>query len=154
MDDFFHRPDATGAISRVSVPDLERFQARLKLAPRPLDLYVVVYAHDLDLPIAPYLDPCDVLTFWTWTAETLAELEANFARLEAIAPNKRKLLGCYMWDFGNAKPMPLDLHRRQCELGLSWLREGRVDGLIFLASPICDLELETVEWTRDWINSL
>ncbi len=151
MDDFFHQPDAAGAISRVSVTELEQFQARLKSAARPLDLYVVVYAHDLGLPIQPYLAPCDVITFWTWTAEKLAELEANFARLEALAPNTRKLLGCYLWDFGNARPMPLDLHQRQCEVGLAWLQQGRVDGLIFLASPICDLGLDTVEWTREWI---
>ena len=26
-----------------------------------------------------------------------------------------------------------------------------IDGVIFLASCICDLELQTVEWTRQWI---
>ena len=38
-----------------------------------------------------------------------------------------------------------------CELGLRWLREGRIEGMIFLASCICDLGIETVEWTRAWI---
>ena len=32
-----------------------------------------------------------------------------------------------------------------------WLRQGRIEGMIFLASCICDLELEAVEWTRRWI---
>jgi hypothetical protein len=41
--------------------------------------------------------------------------------------------------------------KKQCDLGLRWLMEGRIEGMIFLASPICDLELETVEWTRQWI---
>jgi hypothetical protein len=31
------------------------------------------------------------------------------------------------------------------------LREGKIEGMIFLASNICDLDLETVEWTRRWI---
>ena len=47
--------------------------------------------------------------------------------------------------------MPLDLMRHQCELGLRWLRQGRIEGMIFLASCLCDLELEAVEWTRNWI---
>jgi len=34
------------------------------------------------------------------------------------------------------------------------LREGAIDGMIFLASCICDLELETVEWTRRWIQEV
>ncbi len=29
--------------------------------------------------------------------------------------------------------------------------EGRIEGMIFLASNVCDLELDTVEWTRKWI---
>jgi len=152
MDDFFYtEPKESGAISRVSVEQLRGFRARLQGATRPLDLWVTVYTHDLRLPIQPYLEPCDVLTFWTWRAEHLADLEGNFARLEALAPAKRKVLGCYMWDYGPKKPMPLAAMRRQCQLGLEWLRAGRIEGMIFLASCICDLGLETVEWTRRWI---
>ena len=56
-----------------------------------------------------------------------------------------------MWDYGEKKPMPLELMQHQCELGHEWLRQGRIDGMIFLASCICDLDLEAVEWTRQWI---
>jgi len=41
-----------------------------------------------------------------------------------------------------------------CEVGLRWLREGRIEGMIFLASCICDLGLKTVEWTRRWITEV
>ena len=44
--------------------------------------------------------------------------------------------------------------QEQCELGLEWLKQGRIDGMIFLASCICDLDLETVEWTRKWIQKV
>ena len=59
-----------------------------------------------------------------------------------------------MYDYGSRKPMPVDLMQHQCELGLQWLRDGRIDGMIFLASCICDLELEAVEWTREWIQEV
>jgi len=95
-----------------------------------------------------------VLTLWTWHAAHLAELENSFAHLEALMPAKRKVLGCYMWDYGTKKPMPLELMQHQCRLGLEWLRAGRIEGMIFLASCICDLGLETVEWTRQWIVAL
>lgn len=84
----------------------------------------------------------------------LSELEENFERVEHLAPSCRKVLGCYMWDYGNRKPMPISLMERQCQIGLQWLRDGRIDGMIFLASCICDLELETVEWTRRWIREV
>jgi hypothetical protein len=41
--------------------------------------------------------------------------------------------------------------KRQCELGLQWLKEGRLDGMIFLGNSVCGMGLETVEWTREWI---
>jgi hypothetical protein len=151
MDDFFHKSDASGAISRVSVADLRSYHERLTGAAHPLALHVVVYAHDLDLPIQPYLEPCDVITYWTWTADQLPDLARNFARLEKIAPAKRKLLGCYLWDYGAGKAMPLERMQQQCRQGLEWLRAGRVDGMIFLANTACDQGLETVAWTRQWI---
>ena len=62
-----------------------------------------------------------------------------------------RMLGCYMWDYGKKRPLLVEAMARQCEIGLGWLLEGRIDGIIFLASCICDLELESVEWTRRWI---
>jgi len=47
--------------------------------------------------------------------------------------------------------MPLDLLRGECEAGLGRLRQGRIEGLIFLARCLCDLGLEAVEWARRWI---
>jgi len=81
-------------------------------------------------------------------------MERDFTHLEKLAPETRKVLGCYMWDYGNKKPMPLNLMKHQCQVGLQWLAEGRIEGMIFLASCICDLDLEPVEWTRQWLTDL
>lgn len=151
MDDFFRPADASGAISRYGTADIASFRKRLNQAPNKLDLWVVVYTHNLDLPIRPYLDNCDVVTFWTWNAADLRDLTKNFERFEEVAGPARKVLGCYMWDFGTGKPMPLYLMKLQCEKGLQWLKEGRIEGMIFLSSVVCDLDLEAVEWTRRWI---
>ena len=60
-----------------------------------------------------------------------------------------------MWDFGVAgHSMPLEMMEVQCKKGLEWLGNGRIKGMIFLASCICDLELEAVEWTRKWMKEV
>ena len=153
MDDFFlAKPDEDGRIARHTPEALAGFRDALRKAARPLDFWTTVYTHDLPLPgLAAHLEPCDAITYWTWRAADLPNLEANFAALEKVAPKKRKLLGCYMWDYGDSRPMPLAAMQHQCHLGLQWLRERRIDGMIFLASVICDLKLETVEWAREWI---
>jgi len=147
MDDFF-RHDGSGQLSPEQLKDL---RAQLTIAGRKRDLYVVLYAHQLGAPVERHLVYCDKITFWTWRSEELDRLEENFLRLERLAPDHGKLLGCYMWDFGNKGPIPLDRMKKQCELGLQWLRQGRIEGMIFLANTVCDLELEAVEWTRKWI---
>ncbi|MCX5662227.1 MAG: hypothetical protein NTW19_21320 [Planctomycetota bacterium] len=156
MDDFFHPPDAAGRFSRRGPEELAGFRTALHHTnyhggPHPLDLWVVVYTHELDWPVGAHLAQCDVVTLWTWKAKDLPALEANLAKLERLAPRQKRVLGCYMWDFGDNKPMPVDAMRRQCEQGLKWLHEGRIEGMIFLATCISDLEIEAVEWTRGWI---
>ncbi len=148
MDDFFHPPDAEGRVARWSVGDLAGFRQRLHAGPRPLDLWVVLYTHQLNLPVREHLRECDIATLWTWKATDLVNLEESFARFEDASLGVRKVLGCYMWDYGTRQPMPLGLFQHQYRLGVEWLRQGRIEGMIFLASCICDLELDTVEWLR------
>jgi len=147
MDDYFRR-DGSGSLS---VEQLQDLRSRLVIGGKKRDLYVVLYQHQLEFPVSEHLNFCDKVTFWTWKAKDLDKLESSFERLEKLAPKHGKLLGCYLWDFGTSKAMPLALMKKQCELGRRWLEEGRIEGMIFLASNVCDLELETVEWTRNWI---
>jgi len=151
MDDFFRTRSTDPALSALTPDELRQLRAQIAAGPRPLDLWVVLYDYQLDLPIREHLSLCDVVSFWTWKAQDQDGLEANFARAEALAPQARKVLGCYLWDYGARQPMPVAAMARQLEIGRRWLRQGRIAGMIFLASCICDLDLETVEWTRDWI---
>ncbi|MDP6125409.1 MAG: hypothetical protein QGH20_06620 [Candidatus Latescibacteria bacterium] len=151
LDDFFRRPTNDSPNLGVFSPEeLDAVRSGLRLDDKTLDLWVVVYSHQLDLPIEPMLSRCDVATLWTWSAADLVDLEANIKRFCAITPNKRRLLGCYLWDFGGKAPMPLNEMKRQVELAVSSIESGMIDGIVFLASSICDLELDTVEWTRGW----
>ena len=155
MDDFFRKPDKEGRIAVHTPEELKAIKKRLIVEGRKPDLWVTLYTHNLDLPnLEEHLKQCDVITYWTWHAETLKKLEQNFSRLEALTPSSRKVLGCYMWDYGDHRPLPLTLMRHQCQLGLKWLREECIEGMIFLASCICDLGLEAVEWTRKWIRDV
>jgi len=159
MDDFFRHPKREGPVARYTLEEIEQFRARLHRAARPLELWVVIYAHQLAMPTDEYLERCDAITFWSWWGRELPQLEENFARLEARAPNKPKLLGCYFMDLGGVEDggdgkLPLDLMKHQCQLGLKWLHEGRLQGIILLGNPVCGLGLETVEWARDWIAEI
>ncbi len=147
MDDYF-KPDGS---AQLTVDQLQELEQKRTIDGTKLPLYVVVYTHQLDLPIQPHLKHCDKITFWTWKSEDLANLETNFEKLEKIAPDHPKLLGCYLWDFGNKAPMPLDAMKRQTDYGYQLLQAGRIEGMIFLEHGVCDIGLDTVLWTKEWI---
>ncbi len=153
MDDFFNS-EGDSHVAALTTDELRRFQNRLKQGQRQLDLWVVLYDHQLDAPISAHLEYCDVVTFWTWEARNLTKFESDFEEMERLTPGKQRVLGCYMWNYGEREPMSTTAMARQCEKGLEWLRQGRIQGMIFLASCICDLELESVEWTRKWIREV
>lgn len=147
MDDFFQGENKAA----LSLDELRDARKELTIGGRKLDLCVTLYTHQLFPAFKEHLALCDIVSFWTWKAEDLKDLESNFAKMKELAPQSSVLLGCYMWDFGIKKPISVDWMKKQCEIGLRWLKEGQIKGMIFLATPICDLELETVEWTRRWI---
>jgi len=139
---------------RISLEQLKLTRSRLKNLSRPLDLWMVSYLHAINPNLKPYLEQSDVVTLWTWKQEDLVNLAANMEKVKAFIPGKRMVLGCYMYDFGNKKPMLVENMQRQCELGLEWLKAGQIEGMIFCGSCICDVELEAVEWTRKWISAV
>jgi hypothetical protein len=155
MDDFFkgHAPDGS-LLTALTLDELREMRGQLRLADRTLDLWVVLYSHEMDDAVQEYLALSDVVSFWTWKSEDLNHPESNFARFEQVAAKQRKVLGCYLWDYGNKQPMPLDLMKQQCEFGLAALKAGRIEGMIFLASCVCDIELDTVEWVSGWIAEM
>ena len=160
MDDFFSgngspKPGEQESRTRtagLTVSTLKTLRAELAARPRHLDLSLVLYSYQLHPSIIHHIDCCDDVYFWTWDAAHLLKLQQNFETYQRIAPGKRTLLGIYMWDFGGKKPIPIELMEHQCRLGLQWMREGKIEGMIFHCTPLCDMNLEAVEWSRKWID--
>jgi hypothetical protein len=156
MDDFFlgdavPKAGSAEASANLSVAQVEQVKKELVVHGRRLDLSVVVYSNQLHPAITRHLDLVDAVYFWTWHGRDLEKLETNFAAYRKLVPTKRTLLGIYMWDFGEKKPLSLELMEHQCRLGLQWLNRGEVEGLIFHCTPLCGMKLAAVEWSKNWI---
>lgn len=123
-----------------------------KLHNAGLELWTVIYENELIEKVVPYLDKCDVITFWVWYSELLENTEEYLQKLKSLLKRGQKIyLGCYMWDYGNSKPMPMDLMKDQLERAKKLIEAGDVAGLIFCSNCIADIGLEAVEYTRKWI---
>src|SRR5262245_34340746 len=84
LDDFFGSEESAQADDRAALPadKLRELRSELTVAGRRLRLWAVLYEHQLDRPLAQYLDLLDLVSFWTWGSEKLKGLEANLERLE------------------------------------------------------------------------
>jgi len=92
MDDFFRAGEA-----RISQERMQEIRTALHLA--GLKLWLVCY--DLHWPkLDKYLNFFDVITFWTWNGDHLAQLDENLEKLQQRVPDKLRLAGCYLWNYG------------------------------------------------------
>lgn len=133
---------------------LKKTKKELAKACRPMELWVVWYTRELDADKAAALKDADALTLWTWDHHDLLKLEQNYNELEKFFPDKKKLLGIYMYDFPNAAPIPDEMMELQCELGLRLMKEGRLDGMVFETNSVMGCGLSSEMWLRKWIDKV
>ncbi|MDR2916864.1 MAG: hypothetical protein LBV74_18880 [Tannerella sp.] len=145
LDDFFQdkliRP----------ISQLRELRNEMDHLPRKLSLPLVLYSFELELDIKKHIDYVDEVLFWTWHATDLVKLEENFNTYRNIVPDKPTWLGIYMWDFGNSKPIPVELMKLQLDFALEKFRQHEIEGMIFHCTPLVDLGLDAVEYSRKWI---
>ena len=159
LDDFFIGSEFQlknrDGYARHSVESIQSMRDKLHNFPeRKLDLWLVWYTQQLDYPVQEYLDLCDVITMWTWEGRNLKDMEANIKKVLERTPSKRHLAGCYMWNYGERKPLTIDDMKFQCEKYYDWIQKGWIEGIIFCSNCIADIDLDTVEWTRNWITAI
>ncbi len=157
LDDFFRikvTPESThGRYTVEQIKELRRQLATFK--ERPLDLWVVWYKRQLDYAIDDYLPLFDVITYWNMKAAAeRASWERDIETVVNRTPGKRRLAGCYLWNYGEGKPLSLAEIKDQCETYFDWIQSGKIEGIIFCSNCCADLGLEAVEWTRDWIREV
>jgi hypothetical protein len=153
LDDFF-TGRKEGQRAKWSAEELAQFRRRLLAINKDYKIFATYYyATQVDLPLGDYLDLIDIVTLWCGPKD-LVHVEANLKRAEKSAPKCKKMIGCYVVDYKGKCGLPVELMKRQCETALRFLRQGRIEGIIFLGNTTMDLGFESVDWTRKWIEQV
>jgi hypothetical protein len=130
----------------------EHLRAIRQQLPQSVKLWGAVYTMNFERPgMDSIIEGLDVISLWVWHARDLEKLEKDVATLEAKFPDKPITLGLYLYDYGEARPMPRDLLAKQAELALKLAHEGRIEGIIFLT---INNDAEAVQWTMEWIQKV
>lgn len=131
---------------------IQEYADKLHQAKRPLQLWAVLYEIELFDWAIPYLQACDVVTFWTWFGKNLDCLEENVKTVRKMFPDKSICVGVYMWDYGEHKPLSNERMQSQLDCVYRLLKNKDIDGIIICSNCIADIGLEAVEVTRKWIK--
>lgn len=148
MDDFW-----SGAAKGADLAKIAR--VREGTAARGMRLSVVLYsdANGVKGEYKEVLDLCDEITFWFWHGKNVGTIEAQVDRLrDLVGEEKPILLGQYMYDFGDKKPLPGADMERQLAATSRLLARRAIHGVIFHCTPLVDMDLDAVKVSKAWIR--
>ena len=89
---------------------------------------------------------------WTWCESDVELIPEKFEKFKKITPNKRRMFGCYLWNFGERKEATAEKVKWQ----LDWYRErilaGEAEGVVLHTNTMADLDLEAYDAAIEWMN--
>ena len=155
FDDFVRE----GKFRNIPVENLWKIQERLKTNDiRPLDMWMVLYTFEFgtnpeqDNDFMKYIEPFDGITMWTWKESDVHLIPEKFEILKKMAPGKKFMFGCYLYNFGEQKEATGEKVKWQ----LDWYREkilaGEADGVILHTNTMADLDYEAYDAACEWME--
>ena len=137
IDDFY----APVRLKRFPPEVLRAIQKRL--AENGLDFWGVLYESHIYMDdVKKYYDCFDGITIWIWEQEHIDQLEENLNQFFTLFPEKRKMVGVYLFDYAGGKEMDINRFKKQVERYLSLLEEGKIEGIIFCSGCVGAAPLE------------
>ena len=154
LDDFFHgkpQVETDPAPAALSMDEMKKLYEETMAYRRRLDLVIVLYTSQIAPSIKPVMKFVDVVSLWIWDGSDIQKIEDTFKKYRALVPDKRTLLGLYMWDFGGKKELSKEFMVNQLDYAYRLYKEGQIEGLIFHCTPLCNKGLAAVDYARGWI---
>lgn len=153
--------DFVGYLAKHPIPP-ERFEAvRERMhteAVRPLSMWMVLYTHEFgvdaaqDAAFQPYIDAFDGVIMWTWEERRLDQFEEKYARFKELTKNRRRMLGLYLYNFGECKPAAAEAARWQLERYAQLLRAGEIEGIVLHTNTMADLDHPAYDVETAWMR--
>ncbi|NLM78240.1 MAG: hypothetical protein GX173_09160 [Ruminococcaceae bacterium] len=152
--------DFVGQRKTQPVP-VERFEAVNKRMHqnevRPLDMWMVLYTHEFgvdqkeDQWLQPYIGTFDGIIMWTWQEKDVVLFEEKFEIFKRLTAGKRRMLGLYLWNFGEHKEATAKAVQWQLDRYHQLLVQGEVEGIVLHTNTMADLDYEAYDVAVAWM---
>ncbi len=125
---------------------------------RPLDMWMVLYTHEFgiteeaDEQFQPFIDPFDGVIMWTWCEKDIADFEKKYARFKEMTQNNRRMIGCYLYNFGENKQATAKSVKWQLDRYREALLKGEIEGIVLHTNTMADLDYEAYDAALAWME--
>jgi len=152
FDDFFSDENASNNSRHYPPEKLADLRHALHTkAPHPLEMWMVLYTHQFDRDIARFIDEFDGVSMWIWNESDVVRFEQHCATFFDLTPKQKRLIGCYLYDFGGEKQASAKRVRDQLDRNREFILQGDIEGVILHTNAVADLGYEAVEAAKSWV---
>ena len=125
---------------------------------RPLDMWMVLYTHEFgideenDKEFEKFIEPFDGIIMWNWKEVNAPQIPEKFESFKKLTQNKRRMFGCYLWNFGEAKEATAEAVVKQLDFYRERIMAGEAEGIVFHTNTMADADLPAYDAAMEWIK--
>jgi len=125
---------------------------------RRLDSWMVLYTYlfgvneEDDKEFQPYMDEFDGVIMWTWEEKDVPLIPEKFEIFKKNTPNTRRMVGCYLYNFGENKQATGDAVKWQLDYYRELLMKGEIEGVVLHTNTMADLDYEAYDVACEWMD--
>lgn len=125
---------------------------------RRLDSWMVLYTSQFGLnkeddnEFQPYMDEFDGVIMWTWEECDVPLIPEKFEILKINTPNTRRMVGCYLYNFGESKQASGETVKWQLDYYRELLLKGEIEGVVLHTNTMADLDYEAYDVAVQWME--
>lgn len=157
FDDFFNCENKYNNYLNYTPEMLKDYRTELHKA--GLEMWIVVYTKiftkELDMDtIKNYIKEFDGVSLWFWNEqEVIDSYDQCISVFFDIADGKKKMVGCYLYDFGGEKSANAEIVLNQLNSAKHLIESDKIDGVVLHTNAIINEDkIEAVEACRDWLS--
>jgi len=126
---------------------------------KPLDVWMVLYTHQFgineekDRAFQPYMDVFDGVIMWTWEERDVPLIPEKFEIFKSQTPNTRRLIGLYLYNFGENKQATAEAVKFQLDFVYDKIMKGEAEGVVFHTNTMADLDYEAYDVAYEWMQA-
>lgn len=154
LDDFFNAENTDNYLN-YSIETLKGYADRLHAV--GMELWMVVYSKHFREESKPncdmreYFKVFDGITFWFWNESEIEFYEKRMQDFFDATEGIRRMVGCYLYNFGDEIPSNIEPTIYQLKRGLDFLKEGKIEGLIMHTNCVLDIGHKVPIEAKNWL---